>query len=151
MLHNIFTPAFNTLLNYSNVNHLLMYCLINANDSKALFKSINDISIATGLSSRTIRTNLNKLVKSGEIFIKTTSEHHLIRLLKYDDYIIKSGINDKPYFYKCTFGPCIRKRAAYDHKQKQKELEQWLVLSGKIKTFIHPINWLNFSDYVLMN
>ena len=94
-----------------------MYLLINANDSKALFKSVNDIAQATGLSIRTIRTCLNKLEAVGEITVKTTNRFSFINLLKYDDYIIKSGINDKPYFYYCTCSMCHRKRAVYEGEQ----------------------------------
>jgi len=116
-MHDIFKPAFFALLNYSNVNQLLVYCLLNSHDHETLYTTATMITAETGLSRRTIRTCLDKLVKSGEISMETTNKFSIISLLKFNDYINKSAIIDKPYFYYCSCMMCHRKRAIHEGKK----------------------------------
>lgn len=51
-----------------------------------LLTSLNQLSKATGLSVRQIRTSLNRLKLTGEIASKATNKYSLITICKYDDY-----------------------------------------------------------------
>lgn len=51
-----------------------------------LLTTISDISEATGLSLREIRTGLQRLEETGEIMRKSTNKNTLITLVKYEEY-----------------------------------------------------------------
>ena len=118
-IRKIFTPAFYALFNYTNVNHLLMHLLLNSQEHNTIYTTVKALTENTGLSTRTIRTCIAKLINSGDISLEGTNKYSVFSLLKYDDYIIKPMINDKPFFYKCTCSMCHRKRSVYEGKLKE--------------------------------
>ena len=80
-----------------NMSQFFIYCLLQANyeDTRwqgriiprgSFIASLSDMSAATGLTTREIRTCLKKLEKSGEIAAKTTNQNHLITICNYESY-----------------------------------------------------------------
>lgn len=81
----------------SNMVHLFMYLVISANhepkkwmgitiDRGQLVTGRSSISLATGISERSIRTCLARLESTKEIVVKTTNKYSLITICKYDNY-----------------------------------------------------------------
>lgn len=88
------------------VFHLFLYFLLRANWEDGSWKGIPvkrgqlitgrlQLSKDTGLSEREIRTCQDKLKKTGEIAVKTTSKYSLITICKYDVYQIKFDNKDQ--------------------------------------------------------
>lgn len=80
-----------------NMFHLFAYLILKANHKDGNFKGIpikrgqlltgrNSLSENTGISTRSIRTCLNKLKSTNEIAIKSTSKYSIITVCKYNDY-----------------------------------------------------------------
>ena len=83
--------------NISEMVHLFIYLLINANHEDGNWRGIsikrgqiitgrNSLSENTGISSQTIRTCLSRLKSTNEITIKSTNKYSIITITKYDDY-----------------------------------------------------------------
>lgn len=62
----------------------------------SLFCSVGTLSAATGVSTRSVRTALERLKSTGEVTIQTTSRGTLVTLCKWDDYNSDENENDKP-------------------------------------------------------
>jgi len=88
------------------VFHLFLYFLLRANWEDGSWKGIPvkrgqlitgrlQLSKDTGLSEREIRTCQDKLKKTGEIAVKTTSKYSLITICKYGNYQNKFDTNDQ--------------------------------------------------------
>ena len=83
--------------NISEMVHLFIYLLINANHEDGNWRGIsikrgqiingrNSLPENTGISSQTIRTCLSRLKSTNEITIKSTNKYSIITITKYDDY-----------------------------------------------------------------
>lgn len=81
----------------ANTLQVFIALLLDANYEESKFKfeiikrgqcltSIKRLQELTGLTSRQIRTSLDKLQKSGEIDKQTTNRYSVITIKKYDDY-----------------------------------------------------------------
>ena len=88
------------------VFHLFLYFLLRANWEDGSWKGIPvkrgqlitgrlQLSKDTGLSEREIRTCQDKLKKTGEIAVKTTSKYSLITICKYGNYQNKFDTTDQ--------------------------------------------------------
>lgn len=62
----------------------------------SLFCSIETLSAATGLSTRRVRTALERLKSTGEVTSQTTSRGTLLTLCKWEDYNGEENESDKP-------------------------------------------------------
>ena len=92
----------------SNMVHVWIYLLLKANYQDenwhgvliprgSFVTSIGGISKDTSLSTRTIRTCLDKLKSTGEVTIKTTNKYSIVTICKYDSYnITPSEIYKQP-------------------------------------------------------
>lgn len=83
--------------NHSEMVHLFLHLLIKASPTDKVWQGREisrgqlivgrqKLSIETGISERTIRTCLSRLVSSGEIEIKSTNKYSVITICKYEDY-----------------------------------------------------------------
>ena len=83
--------------NISEMVHLFIYLLLNANNSENEWRGIkvkrgqlitgrNNLSENTGISSQTIRTCLNRLKSTNEITIKSTNKYSIITICNYEVY-----------------------------------------------------------------
>ena len=83
--------------NHSQMVHLFLHLVIKASSTDKVWQGIKvcrgqaivsrpKLCAETGISERTIRTCLQRLVSSGEIQIKTTSKYSIITICKYGDY-----------------------------------------------------------------
>ena len=86
---------------YPSVAHMFLYLLIKASsDDKKwqgkaikrgqLITSVSSISEGTGLSEKTVRRSLDKLIRSGELKRETTNKYSLITICNYDKYQIRT-------------------------------------------------------------
>lgn len=107
----------------SEMVHLFVYLLLSANNSDGNWMGIvvkkgqlvtgrKTISMATGLSERTIRTCLSRLEETKEITRKSTNKYSIITICNYDSYQSRKSGNDQQ---------TTSKRPANDHKQESKE------------------------------
>lgn len=64
--------------------------------SGSLFCSVETLSAATGLSTRRVRTALERLKSTGEVTSRTTSRGTLLTLCKWEDYNGDDDEKDKP-------------------------------------------------------
>ncbi len=82
--------------------HLFIHLMITANTTTKEWQrhtikrgqcltSISNISHATGLSEKQIRTRLEKLCETGEITVQRRSNFSLITICNYDDYQDETG------------------------------------------------------------
>lgn len=80
-----------------NTTRLFIHCLLKANyktknwrgitiERGTFVTSTNSLSVETGLSLRNVRTSLEKLKKTGELTIKTTSKNSVVTVNNYDTY-----------------------------------------------------------------
>jgi hypothetical protein len=60
-----------------------------------LITSIGHLSIATGISQRSVRTLLKKFANTGEIEVKTTNKFTIVTICKYECYQLTDEENDK--------------------------------------------------------
>jgi len=83
--------------NHSQMVHLFLHLVIKASSTDKVWQGIKvcrgqaivsrpKLCAETGISERSIRTCLQRLVSSGEIQIKTTSKYSIITICKYGDY-----------------------------------------------------------------
>lgn len=83
--------------NHSEMVHLFIHLLLKASPTDKVWQGIKigrgqlitgrqKLCADTGISERTIRTCLARLVSSGEISIKTTNKYSVITICKYADY-----------------------------------------------------------------
>ncbi len=115
---SIFTTQFLSLWNYSNINYVLIYCLLSAGDGNKFQTSVTEITKATGISTQSVRTCLKNLIKSSDIMIEPTNRNSEITVLKYHDYLIKNPNT-------CTFSSCIQAKSAHEYRLNDKRrLEQ---------------------------
>lgn len=116
----VYTDRFIELLKYSNVGYLLVYILLLADENQQLATSVRELSTATGLSVRTIRTSLEKLIASDEISFEPTHCGSVISVLRLQFYIKKTEPTDtatteeSPYFFHCDCVGCMKKRYSYN-------------------------------------
>ena len=93
--------------NHSEMVHLFIHLLIKASPTDKTWQgrvvkrgqvviSRPKISAETGISERTIRTCLARLVASGEIVIETTNRFSIVTICKYGDYQQVEKQNDQP-------------------------------------------------------
>ena len=92
--------------NHSEMVHLFIHLLIKASPIDKTWQgrqvkrgqvviSRPKISAETGISERTIRTCLARMVASGEIEIETTNRFSIVTICKYDDYQPKEKQSDQ--------------------------------------------------------
>ena len=92
--------------NKSEMVHLFLYLLLKANhDDKKwngiaikrgqVITGIHSISLKTGISVRSVRTCLNRLISTNEITRKTTNKFSIITICNYESYQGIENINDK--------------------------------------------------------
>jgi hypothetical protein len=90
----------------SEAVHLFLYILLKANHADKMWQghdvkrgqlitSIGHLSIATGISQRSVRTLLKKFENTGEIELKTTNKFTLVSVCKYECYQIADEESDK--------------------------------------------------------
>jgi hypothetical protein len=90
----------------SEAVHLFLYILLKANHADKMWQghdvkrgqlitSIGHLSIATGISQRSVRTLLKKFENTGEIEVKTTNKFTLVSVCKYECYQIADEESDK--------------------------------------------------------
>lgn len=83
--------------NHSEMVHLFVHLLLKASPTDKMWQGMKvnrgqvitgrqKLSAETGISERTIRTCLSRMVESGEIEIKTTNRFSVITICKYGDY-----------------------------------------------------------------
>ena len=89
-----------------NTARLFIYLLLEANHEDMKYKGMvigrgqvltsrSQLSIATGISERSVRTSLNHLKTTNEITIKTTNLFTIITICKYEDYQISEEVTDQ--------------------------------------------------------
>ena len=89
----------------SNMVHLLIHFVVSANhkpnkwkgkdiDRGQFLTGLFSLSEQTGISVRTLRTCLDRLVECGEIDKQTTNKNTLITLLKYDKFQISDDFEE---------------------------------------------------------
>jgi len=90
----------------SEAVHLFLYIILKANHADKMWQghdvkrgqlitSIGHLSIATGISQRSVRTLLKKFENTGEIEVKTTNKFTLVSVCKYECYQIADEESDK--------------------------------------------------------
>lgn len=83
--------------NDSKMVHLFIHLLLKANYTDGKFKGIlvkrgqlitgrNSLSDATGISTQSIRTCLDRLISTNELTIESTNSFSLITIVKYEEY-----------------------------------------------------------------
>lgn len=83
-----------------NTCHLYVYCLLRANFQDTTWQgiplkkgqfvtSLSNLSIATGLTVRQVRTCLNRLKSTNQIAIKTSTQNSIITVINYDEFQTK--------------------------------------------------------------
>lgn len=93
--------------NHSEMVHLFIHLLLKASPTDKVWQGIKicrgqlitgrqKLCAETGISERTIRTCLARLVSSGEIIIKATNKHSIITICKYADYQYRKEQSDQP-------------------------------------------------------
>jgi len=113
--------------NISEMVHLFIYLLINANHQDGEWRGINIKrgQILTGLNSlnndtkisiQTLRTCLKRLEKTHEINIQVTNKYSIITICKYDDYQTEKTITNKQSNKQLTFN-----QQTTNNKQEYKE------------------------------
>jgi hypothetical protein len=90
----------------SEAVHLFIYLTLKANHADKMWQghevkrgelitSIGHLSIATGISQRSVRTLLKKFANTGEIQVKTTNKFTIVTICKYECYQLTDEENDK--------------------------------------------------------
>jgi len=90
----------------SEAVHLFIYLTLKANHADKMWQghdvkrgqlitSINHLSMATGISQRSVRTWLKKFANTGEIELKTTNKFTIVTVCKYECYQLTDEENDK--------------------------------------------------------
>jgi hypothetical protein len=90
----------------SEAVHLFIYLTLKANHADKMWQghevkrgelitSIGHLSIATGISQRSVRTLLKKFANTGEIEVKTTNKFTIVTICKYECYQLTDEENDK--------------------------------------------------------
>ena len=113
----------------SNMGHLLIHLVVSANHKPNKWKGKNidrgqfltglfSLSEQTGISVRTLRTCLDRLVDCGEIDKQTTNKNTLITLLKYDKFQISDDSEEG------SDKQTTNKRQTNDNKQEGKEIKE---------------------------
>ena len=86
----------------SETVHLFLHCLLKANHKEKMYRgtlvktgtfltSRDKLSLELGLSVRQIRTSLNRLKKTNELTIKTSSQGTVIKVVKYNYYQVQTN------------------------------------------------------------
>lgn len=115
--------------NISEMVHLFIYLLINANHQDGEWRGIkvkrgqiitgrSSLYEKTKISEQTIRTCLTRLEKTGEITRKSTNKYSIITICKYEDYQTCQP-TDQP----STNQQLTSNQPATNHKQEEKELK----------------------------
>ena len=107
--------------------HLFIHLLLRVNYKPSKWRGIDlapgqlitgrkQLSVETGISERSIRTSLNRLNKTGEISIKTTSQFSIVTICNYLDYQTGFDGDDQQPDQQATSD-----RPANDHIQEDKK------------------------------
>ena len=89
-----------------NTCHLFQYCILRANHSDTEWRgiaikrgsfitSLDSLAVATGLTTRQVRTAIKNLKKTNEIEVQTTSRYSIITVKNYNLYQNNDMQNDK--------------------------------------------------------
>lgn len=92
--------------NISEMVHLFIYLLLNANNSDSEWHGIEikrgqlitgrkTLNLKTGISEQTLRTCLRRLKSTKEITIKSTNKYSIITICKYNNYQPKEKITNQ--------------------------------------------------------
>jgi len=113
--------------NISEMVHLFIYLLINANHQDGEWRGIivkrgqiltglNSLNESTKISVQTLRTCLKRLEKTKEINIQSTNKYSIITICKYDDYQSEQQTTNKQTNKQLTFN-----QQTTNNKQEYKE------------------------------
>ena len=138
--------------NISEMVHLFIYLLINANHQDGEWRGIivkkgqiltglNSINKATKISYQTIRTCLKRLEKTHEINIQVTNKYSIITICKYDDYQ-----NDKTTTNKQPNKQLTNNQQSTNNKQEERECK-----NEEKKMFIAKIQKEFYQSLVQFN
>lgn len=90
----------------SSMVHLYIHILIHANFEEKIWRGVNvergqlitglqSLNFATGISIQSLRTCLNRLIKTNEIVVKSTNRFTIITVCKYEDYQVSENDTNK--------------------------------------------------------
>jgi replisome organiser protein len=141
-----------------NVFHVFVILLLSANreDNKwrgiiikkgEYLTSIDKIAKNTKLSVAQVRLALNKLKKTNEITIKTTSLNTLISITNWEKYQAYDNVNDKPI---ANGQQTDNKRTTTNKKEENKEKEKNVVSNEPFFEFFRRVAGNHISDDELM-
>ena len=116
--------------NISEMVHLFIYLLINANHQDGEWRGIivkrgqiltglNSLNESTKISVQTLRTCLKRLEKTKEINIQSTNKYSIITICKYDDYQSEQQTTNKQTNKRLT-----NKQQTTNNKQECKEEQE---------------------------
>lgn len=113
-----------------NMYHLFSHLLLNANHNDGKWQGVavkrgevitglKSLSANTGISTRSLRTCIERLKSTGEVTAKTTNKYSIITICNYEDYQFIENINDKQSDSQPDNQTTI-KRQSNDNKQELK-------------------------------
>lgn len=129
--------------------HLFIHLLLRANYKPSKWRGIGlapgqlitgrkQLSVETGISERSIRTSLDRLKKTGEISIETTSQFSVITVRNYFDYQVGSDESDQQSDQQTT-----SERPANDHIQEDKKEKK-----SKKSSFVETSDEFRLARYL---
>jgi hypothetical protein len=136
-LHRKFTDW--EWFNISEMVHLFIYLLINANNKDGEWRGIsikrgqiltglNSLNKNTKISIQTLRTCLKRLENTKEINIKSTNKYSIITICKYDDYQIDQQADNTQTNKQLTINQQTTNNKQ-EYKEGKEEKENKIVVS----------------------